>query len=83
MCVASRHCWIIKKFIFARHDGWCNTFNPNTWEAEAGTSISEFEVILVYIVSFRLARATKCDSVSKTKNEKKKKTQNTKRDVHF
>jgi len=35
-----------------------HTFNPSTWEAEAGGSL-EFKASLVYRVSSRTARATK------------------------
>ena len=34
------------------------TFNPSTPEAEAGRSLCEFEVSLVYRMSSRIARAT-------------------------
>jgi hypothetical protein len=34
-----------------------HTFNPSTWEAEAGRQISEFKASLVYKVSSRTARA--------------------------
>lgn len=45
-------------------------FNPGTqeWEAEAETEAGgscEFEAIVVYISSFRTAKTTKTDSVSK------------------
>jgi hypothetical protein len=46
-----------------------NAFNPSTWEAEAGRS--EFETNLVYKVSFRPARATQRDPVSKRKQTNK------------
>jgi hypothetical protein len=41
-----------------------HTFNPSTWEAEAGRFL-EFEASLVYRVSFRTARATQRNPVSK------------------
>jgi hypothetical protein len=48
-----------------------HTFNPSTWEAEAGGFvISEFEASLVYRVSSRTARATQRNLVSKKKNQK-------------
>jgi hypothetical protein len=40
-----------------------HTFNPSTWEAEAG-EISEFKASLVYRVSSRTARATQRNPVS-------------------
>jgi hypothetical protein len=45
-----------------------HTFNPSTWEAEAG-GFSEFEASLVYKVSSRTARATQRNPVSKNKNK--------------
>jgi hypothetical protein len=54
-----------------------HTFNPSTWEAEAGGSlISEFEASLVYRVSSRTARTAQRNPVSKTKNQKPKPKQN-------
>jgi hypothetical protein len=47
------------------------TFNPSTWEAEAGRQISEFEASLVYKVSSRTASATQRNPVSKNKNKTK------------
>jgi hypothetical protein len=38
-----------------------HTFNPSTWEAEAG----EFEVTLVYRAITRIASATQKNSVSR------------------
>jgi hypothetical protein len=50
-----------------------HTFNPSTWEAEAGGFLSsEFEAGLVYRVSSRTARTTQKNPVSK--NPKKKKS---------
>jgi hypothetical protein len=47
-----------------------HAFNPSTWEAEAGG----FQVAsLVYRVSFRTARATQRNPVSKNQKKKKKK----------
>ena len=48
-----------------------HTFNPSTWEAEAGR-ISEFEASLVYKVSSRTARAIQRNPVSKKKKKKEK-----------
>ncbi|MCV4939129.1 hypothetical protein OFC17_30570, partial [Escherichia coli] len=49
-----------------------HTFNPNTWEAEAGRSL-EFKVSLVYIASSRTARAIQQrDHVSGENNNKNK-----------
>jgi hypothetical protein len=45
-----------------------HTFNPSTWEAEAG-GISEFEASLVYRVSFRIAGATQRNPISKKTNK--------------
>jgi hypothetical protein len=45
-----------------------HTFNPSTWEAEAGGSL-EFEASLVYRVSSRTARATQKNPVSKKKKK--------------
>jgi hypothetical protein len=42
-----------------------HTFNPRTWEAEAGGWISDFEASLVYRVSSRTDKATLRNSVSK------------------
>jgi hypothetical protein len=50
-----------------------HTFNPSTWEAEAG-KISEFKASLVYRVSSRTARATQRNPVSNNNNNKKNKT---------
>ena len=55
-----------------------HTFNPSTWEAEAGGSL-EFEASLVYKVSSRTARAIQRNPVSKKQqqqnnNNKKKNT---------
>jgi hypothetical protein len=41
-----------------------HTFNPSTWEAEAGR-YSEFKANLVYRVSSRTARAAQRNPVSK------------------
>jgi hypothetical protein len=48
-----------------------HTFNPSTWEAEAGGSL-EFEASLVYKVSSRTARAIQRNPVSKKTKKKKK-----------
>jgi hypothetical protein len=45
-----------------------HTFNPSTWEAEAGR-FQEFEASLVYKVSSRKARATQRNPVSKNKTK--------------
>jgi hypothetical protein len=51
-----------------------HTFNPSTWEAEAGGFL-EFEASLVYKVSSRTARATQRNHVwKKTKTKTNKKT---------
>jgi hypothetical protein len=44
-----------------------HTFNPSTWEAEAGGRISEFEASLVYKVSSRTAKVIQRNLVSKNK----------------
>jgi hypothetical protein len=49
-----------------------HTFNPSTWEAEAGGWISEFKASLVYRVSSRTARAISRNLVSETPKEKTK-----------
>jgi hypothetical protein len=50
-----------------------HTFNPSTWEAEAGESLSsEFEASLVYRVSYRTARAIQRNPVSKTNKQTQK-----------
>jgi hypothetical protein len=46
-----------------------HTFNPSTWEAEAG-EISELEASLVYKVSSRTARTIQRNPVSKNKQTK-------------
>ena len=46
-----------------------HTFNPSTWEAEAGGF--EFEASLVYRVSSRRARVIQRNPVSKNKNKNK------------
>jgi hypothetical protein len=51
-----------------------HTFNPSTWEAEAGGWISKFEASLVYRVSSRTARATQRNPVSKTNKQTNKQT---------
>ena len=48
-----------------------HTFNPSTWEAEAGGSL-EFKASLVYRVSCRAARTTQRNPVSKNKKQKQK-----------
>ena len=48
-----------------------HTFNPSTWEAEAGGFLS-FQASLVYIVSSRTARAIQRNPVSKNKQTNKK-----------
>jgi hypothetical protein len=53
-----------------------HTFNASTWEAEAGGF--EFEVILVYRVSSKIAKTTQRNPVSKTKQKKQTKLQNRK-----
>ena len=47
-----------------------HTFNPSTWEAEAGGFLSSS---LVYRVSSRIARATQRNPVSKNGKKKRKK----------
>jgi hypothetical protein len=47
-----------------------HTFNPSTWEAEAGGSL-EFEASLVYKVSSRTARAIQRNPVSKKQQQQK------------
>ena len=49
-----------------------HTFNPSTWEAEAGRWISEFKASLVYRVSSRTARAIQRNPDSKNQKQKKK-----------
>ena len=49
-----------------------HTFNPSTWEAEAGASLSSIESNLVYKVSSRTARATQRNPVSKQNKAKQK-----------
>lgn len=49
-----------------------NTFNPCTWESEAGKVASEFEVNVVYRASSRTARAAQRNPAS----EKNKTKQN-------
>jgi hypothetical protein len=44
-----------------------NSFNPSTWEAEAGRS--EFEASLVYRMSSKIARATQKNFVLKNKRK--------------
>jgi hypothetical protein len=46
-----------------------HTFNPSTWEAEAGRS--EFEASLVYRASSRTARATEKPCLEKPKQKTK------------
>jgi hypothetical protein len=48
-----------------------HTFNPSTWETEAGGFLS-FEASLVYKVSSRTARATEKPSLEKPKNKQNK-----------
>jgi hypothetical protein len=48
-----------------------HTFNPSTWESEAGKF--EFKARLVYRVSSRTARATQKNPVSKNQKKKTKK----------
>lgn len=43
------------------------TFEPSTWEAEAGESL-EFKATLIYRVSSRAARGTQRNAVSKNNN---------------
>jgi hypothetical protein len=45
------------------------TFNPNTWEAQAGGSL--FKASLVYRVNSRTARATQRNRVSEKKKKKR------------
>ena len=47
-----------------------HTFNPSTWETEAGESLS-FKDSLVYKESFRTARAAQRNPVSKTSEQEK------------
>jgi hypothetical protein len=47
-----------------------HTFNPSTWEAEAGRFL-EFEASLVYRVSSRTARAAENPCLEKPKKKKK------------
>jgi hypothetical protein len=47
-----------------------HTFNPSTWEAEAGRFL-EFEASLVYRVSSRTARAAEKPCLEKPKKKKK------------
>jgi hypothetical protein len=49
-----------------------HTFNPSTWEAEAG-GFFEFKASLVYRVSSRTARATQRNPVSKKRKRRKEK----------
>jgi hypothetical protein len=54
-------------------DGWAvvaHTFNPSTWEAEAGGLL--FEASLIYRVSSRTARATKRNPVLQKQTNKQK-----------
>lgn len=48
------------------------TFNPSSWEAEAGKSI-KFKTSLVYKASFRTSRATQRNPFSKNQNPKQNK----------
>ena len=50
-----------------------HSFNPSTWEAEAGRSLEfyEFEGSLVYRSSFRIAMAMQRNPVSEKKNKTK------------
>jgi hypothetical protein len=52
---------------WARQDG--TIFILNTWKAEAGGLINEFEDTVIYIMSSRIARATMGDSISKNKHK--------------
>jgi hypothetical protein len=49
-----------------------HAFNSSTWEA--GRQISEFKASLVYTVSFRTARATKRNLISKKQKQKQTKS---------
>ena len=62
---------IIVKLIYLCQAVVTHAFNPSTWKAEAGESLSsEFDASPVYRVSSRTARATQKNPVS----EKKKRT---------
>jgi hypothetical protein len=51
-----------------------HTFNPSTWEAEAGGFL-KFKASLVYRVSSRRARATQRNPVSKNQRERETETE--------
>jgi hypothetical protein len=66
--------------VFVYQDRSCqavvaHTFNPSTWEAEAGEFLS-LRPALVYRVSSRTARATQRNPVSKNKTKQNKTKQN-------
>jgi hypothetical protein len=48
-----------------------HTFNPSTWEAEAGGFLSSIESSLVYRVSSRTARVIQRNPVSEKKQNQK------------
>lgn len=51
---------------------WWHTFNTSTWESERWkkADLYESQASQSYIVSFRPARTTQCDPVSKTNKKK-------------
>jgi hypothetical protein len=49
-----------------------HVFNPSTWEAEAGGSIDELKISLVYKASSRTVRATERNPVTHTHTHSKK-----------
>jgi hypothetical protein len=46
-----------------------HTFSPSTWEAKADIFLCELEASLVYTASWRPARATQKNSISKRQNK--------------
>ena len=64
--------------IFSRAWRATYTFNPSTWEAEAGESLVEFSTSLVHRASSRRARDTQRNPVSKQTKPKRKQTKQTK-----
>jgi hypothetical protein len=72
------HFLLIKDKIYQGESGVVmHTFNPSTWEAEAGEFLSSrFEASLVYRMSSRTAGATQRNPVSKKQNPKTNKPSN-------
>jgi hypothetical protein len=59
--VYSKYCFLLQVVLV-------HTFNPSTWEAEAGGSL-EFEASLVYRASSRTARATQRNPILENQNQ--------------